>query len=142
MSEQPDMLGLDSEGNDILAHLDDDTLHQKSNWPGDLVELSEVARNILEEEGEEEEHTYRQIERVLLAIAFMCGGRTYYLPKGERIRNALRDKRIYDRFDGRNIHTLCREFKLTEQKLYDVIREQRQLHIQRVQHSMFQTKQA
>lgn len=142
MSDQPDMLGLDTVGNDILAHLDDDTLHQKSNWPGDLVELSEVARTILKDEGEEDEHTYRQIDRVVLAISFLCGGRTYYLPKGDRIRNALRDKRIYDRYDGHNIHALCREFKLTEQKLYDVIREQRQLHIQRVQHSMFQTKQA
>lgn len=132
-----DLFGLDDENNNILANLDNDALHIKSNWPGDLVELSDVIRQQLKREGVEDEQIYRQMDRVLLAMSFLGGGRGYYLPKGDRIKNAVRDKRIYDSFNGSNIHELVRKFALSEQKIYNVIREQRALHLRRVQHNLF-----
>lgn len=131
-----DLFGIDDKNNDIMAHLDNDALHQKHYWPGDLVELSEVIRAMLQREGVEDEATYRMMERVLLGMSFLCGGRNYYLPKGERIKNALRDKRIYDQFKGNNHRELARQFRLSEQKIYEVIREQLQLHRSRVQHTL------
>ena len=131
-----DLFGIDDQNNDIMAHLDDDALHQKHYWPGDLVELAEVIRSQLKREGVEDETIYRQTERVLLAMSFLCGGRNYYLPKGNRIKNALRDKRIYDQFEGNNHRELARQFRLSEQKIYEVIRVQLQLHRSRVQHTL------
>ena len=131
-----DLFGIDDQNNDIMAHLDDDALHQKHYWPGDLVELAEVIRSQLKREGVEDETIYRQTERVLLAMSFLCGGRNYYLPKGNRIKNALRDKRIYDQFEGNNHRELARQFRLSEQKIYEVIRVQMQLHRSRVQHTL------
>ena len=132
-----DLFGIDDKNNDIMAHLDNEALHQKHYWPGDLVELAEVIRAQLKREGVEDEAIYQQAERVLLAMSFLCGGRNYYLPKGERIKNALRDKRIYDQFKGNNHRELARQFRLSEQKIYEVIREQMQLHRSRVQHNLF-----
>ncbi|WP_299734031.1 Mor transcription activator family protein [uncultured Endozoicomonas sp.] len=132
-----DLFGIDDQNNDIMAHLDNDALHQKHYWPGDLVELADVIRAQLKREGVDDEAIYRQAERVLLAMAFLCGGRNYYLPKGERIKNALRNKRIYDAFKGNNHRDLARQFRLSEQKIYEVLREQMQLHRNRVQHNLF-----
>ncbi len=131
-----DLFGIDDQNNDIMAHLDDDALHQKHYWPGDLVELAEVIRSQLKREGVADETIYRQTERILLAMSFLCGGRNYYLPKGERIKNALRDKKIYDAFNGNNHRELARQFRLSEQKIYEVIRVQMQLHRSRVQHNL------
>lgn len=137
-----DLFGIDSENNDIMAHLHDEALHQKHYWPGDLVELAEVIRAQLKHEGVDDEAIYQQVERVLLAMSFLCGGRNYYLPKGDRIKNALRDKRIYDAFAGNNHRELSRQYKLSEQKIYEVIRAQTQLHRSRIQHNLFPDKQA
>ena len=131
-----DLFGIDDQNNDIMAHRDDDALHQKHYWPGDLVELAEVIRSQLKREGVADETIYRQTERILLAMSFLCGGRNYYLPKGERIKNALRDKKIYDAFNGNNHRELARQFRLSEQKIYEVIRVQMQLHRSRVQHNL------
>lgn len=132
-----DLFGIDNDNNDILAHLDDDALYQKNYWPGDLTTLAEVIRVQMKQEGESDDAVYRQMERVLLVMSFMCGGRNYYLPKGDRIKRALRNKRIYDSFTGHNHRELCQQFQLTEQKIYEILREQRQLHMNRIQHNLF-----
>ena len=128
-----DLFGIDDANNNIVAHLDDDVLYEKDYWPGDLVELCDVIRAQMKREGVEDESAYRMMERVLLGMSFLCGGRNYYLPNGQRIRNALRDKRIYDEFNGRNQRELSRRYKLCEQKIYSVIRAQRNLHRNRAQ---------
>ena len=123
-----DMFGIDDDNNNILANLDDDVLYEKSYWPGDLVELCDVIRAQMKREGVEDESAYRMMERVLLGMSFLCGGRNYYLPNSQRVRNALRDKRIYDSFNGRNHRELACRYKLCEQKIYSVINAQRKLH--------------
>ena len=137
-----DLFGIDSENNDILGHLDDDVMHQKDYWPGELVTLAEAIRAQMLREGEKEEATYKQMERVLLVMSFLCGGRNYYLPNGDRIKRALRNKRIYDAFTGHNHRELCQQFRLSEQKIYEIIKEQRQLHQNRIQHNLFSNGQA
>lgn len=128
-----DLFGIDDTNNDILGNLDDNALHDKHYWPGDLVELSEVIRSQLEREGVANEAMYRQVDRILLAMSFLCGGRNYYLPSAQRVKNALRDKRIYDEFNGRNHRALARQYKLSEQKIYAILRQQTVLHRQRLQ---------
>ncbi|OED44057.1 hypothetical protein ACH42_08430 [Endozoicomonas sp. (ex Bugula neritina AB1)] len=137
-----DLFGVDDKNNDIMAHLDDEVLLEKHSWPGDLVELADIIQSQLKREGVDDEAIYQQIERVLLAMAFLAGGRNYYLPKSGRIKKALRDKRIYDRFSGRNHRELARQYQLSEQMIYEVIREQAQLHRKRVQHNLFPQGQA
>ena len=137
-----DLFGLDDKNNDILGHLDDEALHEKHAWPGDLVELSEVIRAQLKREGVKDDKVYRQMERVLLAMSFLCGGRNFYLPRGKYIKIALRNKRIYDSFNGKNVNELGRQFNLTPQQIYGVLRKQRQLHRDRIQHNLFPEQQA
>ena len=137
-----DLFGIDSENNDILAHLDDDAFHQKHYWPADLVELSDIIRAQLQREGLKDDDLYRQIDRVILALAFMAGGRGFYLPQAERVKKALLYKRVYDEFDGRNQSELGRKYKLSEQRVYQIIKEQRQLHRSRIQHNLFPDEQA
>lgn len=135
---EDDLFGIDDENNDILAHLNDDALHEKSYWPRDLVELSQVIQAQLRREGiAEGDEQYRLMDRLLLAMSFMAGGRGFYLPQGDRIKKALLYKRIYDQFDGHNHLELGKKYKLSEQRIYQIIREQRQLHRQRLQPGLF-----
>ena len=48
----------------------------------------------------------QQARKLVAALAHYMGGRSYYLPSGDRLMNALRDDQIYSRFDGRNVEQL------------------------------------
>lgn len=76
--------------------------------------------------------------RALAALARYHGGRMYYLPKGEALERALRDRDIYQRYTHRreSILELVEAYGLTEQHIYRIIAEQRALHVRRVQHAL------
>ncbi|WP_428986688.1 Mor transcription activator family protein [Stenotrophomonas lactitubi] len=56
-----------------------------------------------------------------------------YLPSGVRLRNALRDAEIYRLAKRGNITELAQRHGLTEVAVYRIIREQRELHLSKVQ---------
>ena len=60
-------------------------------------------------------------KRVATQIAFQCGGSKVYFP----FDKARRDARIYDDFTGDNIQELRTKYHLSEQTVYQIIREER-----------------
>ncbi|GAA4650823.1 Mor transcription activator family protein [Kistimonas scapharcae] len=120
----------------LLQHLDDDLIEERRHWPRDLVEMSDFLRAQLNQEGESDERTLLLADKLLVALAFRSGGRGFYLPKADRVKRALRDKQLYEAFNGRNIYELVRRFDLSEVKVYQVIKEQRALHMGRIQPSL------
>ena len=60
-------------------------------------------------------------KRVTTQIAFQCGGSKVYFP----FDKARRDARIYEEFTGDNLHDLRARYHLSEQTVYQIIREER-----------------
>ena len=50
------------------------------------------------------------------------GGLMVYIPKGEKAYPSERDLEIYKRFNGQNRSQLCREFKISTQRLYQIVK--------------------
>ncbi|WP_157890267.1 Mor transcription activator family protein [Marinobacterium aestuarii] len=68
-----------------------------------------------------------------------CGGRHVYIPKGDRIREAVRDVELFrDRHDrGILPDELASRYKISTQHVYRIIKEQRSLHMKKVQPALF-----
>ncbi len=72
-----------------------------------------------------------------LAIAEHFGGMQFYLPKAKHLHNLARDIKIWHEFNGKNVQALARKYGLTDVRLYEIIREQRQLHQAKYQPQLF-----
>lgn len=64
-------------------------------------------------------------EEIAMAIAGEWGGQLLYIPKGKFVLLAKRDREIWAAFDGRNIKDLVRQFQVTEQHIYRIIKAMR-----------------
>ena len=106
----------------------------RSRWPAELVAMLDVAAAALAEEldAEQAEH---MATRMMMALARYHGGRMFYLPKGEGLQRALRDRAIYRQYAHHrgSILQLASQYKLTEQQIYRIIDQQRSLHVRRIQ---------
>lgn len=74
-----------------------------------------------------------------LNLANTFGGDKFYLPRGDRVRRALRDAEIWRRYRGRpqDVERLAREYGLTSIRVYAILRRQRALHRARSQAGLF-----
>jgi hypothetical protein len=71
----------------------------------------------------------RQTER----LSAEEGGRNFYLGKGLRYRASLRDRDMYERFNGRNYNELAREYHLTPTRVRQIMDAMQQDDISRRQ---------
>ena len=67
-------------------------------------------------------------------MAHYFGGKSFYLPAGDKIKEALRDVQIYQDFTGNNVPELIKKYRLSESTIYAILRTQRAL--QRKRHQM------
>ncbi|AEB49293.1 Mor transcription activator family protein [Aeromonas veronii] len=79
-----------------------------AKWPKALAELVDVLACELVRGGMEPDLAKAQARKLALVQAHYMGGRAYYLPTGEHLKAALRDRAIWDEFNGRNIDVLAR----------------------------------
>ncbi|MFM5241188.1 Mor transcription activator family protein [Aeromonas rivipollensis] len=108
-----------------------------AKWPKALAELVDVLACELGRGGMVPELARAQARKLALVQAHYMGGRAYYIPTGENLKAALRDRAIWDEFNGRNIDQLARKHGLSVPQTYAVVAEQRQLSRSRSQLDMF-----
>ncbi|RUR54141.1 Mor transcription activator family protein [Aeromonas veronii] len=108
-----------------------------AKWPKALSELVDVLSCELVRGGMEQELAKAQARKLALVQAHYMGGRAYYIPTGEHLKAALRDRAIWDEFNGRNIDQLARKHGLSVPQTYSVVAEQRQLTKRRMQRELF-----
>ncbi|MBP6636055.1 MAG: hypothetical protein KA179_00110 [Sulfuritalea sp.] len=106
-------------------------------WPGILVEMVDVVADRYRRHGLPPERAGELARLAVTAIADHMGGRPRYLPRGDRLRQALRNKQIWDDFDGANVIALADRHRLTTKQIYEILDEQRKLHRARVQQGLF-----
>ncbi|MGY3855520.1 Mor transcription activator family protein [Aeromonas aquatilis] len=108
-----------------------------AKWPKALSELVDVLACELVRGGMAQEQAKAQARKLALVQAHYMGGRAYYIPTGDHLKAALRDRAIWDEFNGRNIDHLARKHGLSVPQTYAVVAEQRQLSRSRSQLDMF-----
>ncbi|MFM5528327.1 Mor transcription activator family protein [Aeromonas veronii] len=108
-----------------------------AKWPKALSELVDVLSCELVRGGMEQELAKAQARKLALVQAHYMGGRAYYIPTGEHLKAALRDRAIWDEFNGRNIDQLARKHCLSVPQTYAVVAAQRELTRRRQQPDLF-----
>lgn len=124
---------------DVLEHLADTQIEQRHRWPEALTELINVLTASMRNQGAGEQEAKQQAIRLALDIADHFGGMQLYVPKGTLLKTLARNIQIWHDFTGDNAKTLARQYGLTEVRLYEIIREQRQLQAAKHQGDLFKT---
>lgn len=107
-------------------------------WPKMLADLVDVLSEHFAQRGHPDDAAFNEAQAVILALAGYFGGRMLYLPRDTRLRLALRDNLIWQQFNGCNVRQLGERYNLTDMQIYNILREQRQLHQKKYQMNLFQ----
>ncbi|PHN55643.1 transcriptional regulator [Pseudomonas sp. ICMP 8385] len=112
----------------VLASMQDPTV--MSRWEGSLREMVEIAEAKLLVELKPDVSAAELARHVVFAICSVMGGGVVYLPRGDSLKRALRDAKIYRDWkdNGTPIPELVSKYDLANQTIYDIIRRQRALH--------------
>lgn len=106
-------------------------------WPSMLAELVDVLRASFQRRGRGELEAIAEAQQAALAIGEYLGGRQIYLPRGDRLKEWLRDRALYLEFNGRNKAELARRHGITERRVEQIAAEQRAVYIRRIQPDLF-----
>lgn len=120
---------------DALERMGDPEILRK--WPQGLSDMLTVINTAHRRAGDDETTARERAFRAVRALAQFAGGRSLYVPKGEALDRALRDRAIWDAFDGANITELAAKHGLAEPHIYAILSEQRKLARARVQSDLF-----
>ncbi|WP_051219472.1 Mor transcription activator family protein [Oceanobacter kriegii] len=122
---------------DAINHLEDAEVRKK--WPRDLVAIIDLLNAKLRRMGYSEDEAHRITYAMVMEQAAYCGGRYFYLPKGDVLERAIRDKALYKDWSDHGIlpNELAQKYRITVQHVYRVIKEQRAYHQAKVQPSLF-----
>lgn len=137
MAEQPELLpqANTAELESLAAQDVSDVPPEK--WARSLVESIEVIEAAYKRDGLDADTSFRLASLGVRAVAEYRGGRQFYWPRGDALITALRDAEIYHRANRSNIAELASEHGLTDSQIYRICRQQRALHIRKVQGRLF-----
>jgi Mor family transcriptional regulator len=122
----------------ILSHLDDLGSVDQRHWPQRLVELIDVvAECLVRKHSLDKAVAHGQARDIAIVIGRYFGGQQVYIPFGKELERAVRDKAIWNDYTGENIDALVPKYRLTKVMLYNIIRAQRRLHVDRIQRNLF-----
>ncbi len=124
---------------DALEHLDDVPADVRKKWPKDLVAIIDMLIATYERMGYPQEEAHRLTLGTVKELALYCGGRYFYLPKGDVLDRAIRDRNLYKDWSDNGIlpNELATKYRLAVQHVYRIIKEQRMYHARRVQPDLF-----
>lgn len=120
---------------DALEQLQDPEITKK--WPQALTDMLSVIEAAHRHRGDDD-NTARTLAFIAVrALAHYHGGHIFYLPKGEQIDRALRDREIFECFNGTNVSELASKYNLNDVRIYKILAEQRKLARDRHQPDLF-----
>jgi len=137
--EQHDLLPDAPIPDDALEHLNDVAPEVLKKWPKDLVAIIDMLIAKFERMGIAQDEAQRLTFGVVHELALYCGGRYFYLPKGDVLERAIRDRNLYRDWHDRAImpNELATKYRVAVQHVYRIIKEQRAYHIKKVQPNLF-----
>lgn len=132
MTDQAGLLQ-DATPEELQRFLDEDASLPESQrrWPQELAALLRVMETTLVRLGVDSARAFALAAAQAADLAIYRGGRLLYLPQGQRLKLALRDAEIWRQFTGRNHQELADAHGLALQSIYEILREQRALNMDR-----------
>lgn len=109
----------------------------RHKWPELLVQLLDAAADSARQCGLGNEMAEELAMTIISNQAKLFGGLQVYIPKGEILKRALRDREIYKQARHVDVESLARRYDLSMKQIWEIQRTQRKLHIQQVQPSLF-----
>lgn len=106
-------------------------------WPSILAEYIDVLRATFLRLGAADDVALTYAQQGTLALGKYSGGRQTYLPTGERLQIAVRDRRLYLEFNGRNKAELAARYGITERRVEQIVAEQMAIHVRKLQGRLF-----
>lgn len=101
------------------------------------IDLIDHASSLLKDYGLECAAATHTATALANHLATHWGGSTICFPKDVAYNLAQRDLDIYKKFDGRNHFQLAREFNLTENAIYRIVKQVREMTVKQQQPDMF-----
>lgn len=109
----------------------------RGKWPKRLLELTDLAESLLTRHAGRNLAARETAELIVAEIANYLGGRPVYLPRGEALKRALRDRRIWRDAGHIEPDKLADREGVCVQQIYKIIGEMRNLERKRRQGSLF-----
>lgn len=136
MSDKDDNLDMGFEiPDDALDQIKDPEITKK--WPQALTDMLSVIEAAYRQRGDDDKTARTLAFIAVRALAHYHGGHIFYLPKGEQIDRALRDREIFECFNGTNVSELASKYNLNDVRIYKILAEQRKLARDRHQPDLF-----
>ncbi len=89
-----------------------------------MRDIATTATFILMQDYNQDEETAKKIGAdVAMAFSKQCGGTQVYIPVGHAVKVSKRDMQIYEKFTGDNHNELAKEFGISVQWVYKVIKK-------------------
>jgi len=143
MSETPtddgDLFGLPDDPEERRRMLEEAASLPESAWAPQLTELVAFLEALFKRRRMSPAAAFELACEVVMEQAHAFGGRTMYLPRGDKLRIALRDAELWRRYTGKSEEILqfARELGVTTIHVYSIMARQRKLHVGRLQGSLF-----
>lgn len=142
MTKQEDLIGGDTPQTEASLVGQDLSDVPETKWAPMLANLVGVLEATFRRRGHDDDDALRLACDGVLAIAEYGGGRVMYLPRGDRLRIALRDAEIHRRWQGGvSIPALAAAHDITEIHVYRIVAEQRRLYLGKAQGQLFMEQQ-
>ena len=122
---------------DLLEHMGDD-VPPEHKWAPLLAALFRVFEAFNRRQGMSAEKATLDARDRCVLLGEYFGGRLVYIPKGERLRIAVRDTLIWHEHRGDNVEELATKWGLAVQTVYEILREQRALYKGKLQGKLFE----
>lgn len=135
MNGQHDLLGVDGSPESLVEQ----SLLDPSNdaWPQELVAVVQVLEASFIREGVPADSAANLAITGALALGEYRGGKMLYLPRGDRLRTALKHAKAWRIWRGNNIEEIMELLDVTQIRAYAVLAEQRALHVGKIQGGLF-----
>lgn len=108
------------------------------NWGKVLAGMVDLFTTLFRRRGRTVEEATEEAQVVVLELANYQGGREVYLPRGNKLLKAIRDRRIFLEHNGRNEAELAERYELTPRQIRQINAEQRSIQVAKRQGKLFE----
>ncbi|HZF99156.1 MAG TPA: Mor transcription activator family protein [Pseudoxanthomonas sp.] len=131
MSDQNELPGMSTTPESLVEQEILDPSGDK--WPPLLAELVTVAEAALLKSGLPANEAAELAIATVLAVGDFIGGKLVYIPRGDRLRTALKHARAWRMWKGNNIGEIACYLDVSEVRAYAIVAQQRALHREKLQ---------
>lgn len=100
-------------------------------WPKSMIEILELIEHSINKEMEFDASPHHLARSAVVAVCDVMGGGMIYLPRGTALKKKTGREDLYSDFlSGTSHEDLIRKYSISSQRVYEIITEERALHLE------------